>query len=339
MRRQLLAAPASCSLVLHRAPRPRLPARRHRRRAGRVPDQAERLARRSATARSSARALHRPDVHAAPRSTSSRRPVGRRRRLRRRLSPAQRGSNLGPDATRTCSHDGRASASPPTASENGLAAERRGPGRRGHRVGLGPRPAHLAGERAPAGAAGRRRARADARRRCSTLVDEHTDGPRARVPRRAGRQRARAQPRPRPTRMSRSAIAHGARRRSASTSAPRPASARPSRCSTRAGVAASAAPTSSSASSRPTAAPNTAEQLGDLEVVPAASDRLPRRDVRGDGRRRGPRPPAARSRSSTSSRTPTSRARGTRSAGRTSRSCSTPASTSSRRSTSSTSSR
>ena len=40
--------------------------------------------------------------------------------------------------------------------------------------------------------------------------------------------------------------------------------------------------------------------------------------IRGDGRRRGDRPPARRSRSSTSWRTPTSRARATRSAGRTS---------------------
>ncbi len=133
--------------------------------------------------------------------------------------------------------------------------------------------------------------------------------------------------------------AMAARRRSASTSAPRPASARRSRCSTRAGAGTSAAPTSSSASSRRTAAPKTAEQIGDLEVVPREADRVPRRDVRGDGRRRGPRPAARRSRSSTSSRTRTSPARATRSAGRTSRSCSTPASTSSRRSTSSTSSR
>ena len=68
-------------------------------------------------------------------------------------------------------------------------------------------------------------------------------------------------------------------------------------------------------------------------------DRVPRHDVRGDGRRRGPRPRRRRSRSSTSSRTPTCPGRATRSGGRTSTSCSTPASTSSRRSTSSTSSR
>ena len=53
----------------------------------------------------------------------------------------------------------------------------------------------------------------------------------------------------------------------------------------------------------------TAEQVGDLEVVPAQAARVPRRDVRGDGRRRRPRAPARRSRSSTSSRTPTCPAR------------------------------
>ena len=76
--------------------------------------------------------------------------------------------------------------------------------------------------------------------------------------------------------------------------------------------------------------------IGDLEVV-RRHDRLPRHDVRGDGRRRllARRPSRPRRRAPT----PTSRVAATRSAGRTSRSCSTLASTSSRRSTSSTSSR
>ena len=95
------------------------------------------------------------------------------------------------------------------------------------------------------------------------------------------------------------------RARCASTSAPRRASARRSPCSTRAAGAASAAPTSSSASSRPTAARTTAEQIGDLEVVPRRDGRLPRHDVRGDGRRRRPRAAGRRSRWSTSSPTPT----------------------------------
>ena len=55
--------------------------------------------------------------------------------------------------------------------------------------------------------------------------------------------------------------------------------------------------------------PNTAAQIGDLEVVPRRSIDVPGHDVRGDGRRRGPRAEARRSRSSTSSRTRTSRAR------------------------------
>ena len=83
----------------------------------------------------------------------------------------------------------------------------------------------------------------------------------------------------------------------------------------------------------------TAEQIGELEVVPRKQIALPRT---ASSRRwtstrcsRGGR----RSRSSTSSRTRTFPARATRSAGRTSRSCSRRASTSSRRSTSSTSSR
>ena len=73
--------------------------------------------------------------------------------------------------------------------------------------------------------------------------------------------------------------------------------------------------------------PNTEAQIGDLEVVPRCT--VPYRNtsfeemdvdaVLGASARR--------SRSSTSSRTPTSPAAATRSAGRTSRSCSTPGST------------
>ena len=69
--------------------------------------------------------------------------------------------------------------------------------------------------------------------------------------------------------------------------------------------------------------PQTAEQIADLEVVAAPEPRVPRDDVRGDGRRRHPRPPPAQA-LSTSSPTRTFPARATRSDGRTSRSCSTP---------------
>ncbi len=75
----------------------------------------------------------------------------------------------------------------------------------------------------------------------------------------------------------------------------------------------------------------TAAQVGDLEVVPRTRARVPRRRLRGDGRRRGARAQAAgraRRRARAHER---ARARGTRSAGRTSRSCSRPASASSRR--------
>ena len=69
----------------------------------------------------------------------------------------------------------------------------------------------------------------------------------------------------------------GPRRACASTSAPRPASARPTRCCRRRTRCARAASTSSSASSRPTAARDTEAQLKDLEVDPAPHDRVPRR--------------------------------------------------------------
>ena len=75
--------------------------------------------------------------------------------------------------------------------------------------------------------------------------------------------------------------------------APRPAWARPSPCSTRAGGAASGAPTWSSASSRRTGARRRSSQLRDLEVVPRRHDGVPRHPLRGDGRRCRPGPQAA----------------------------------------------
>ena len=78
--------------------------------------------------------------------------------------------------------------------ENGLGRRRAGARRRDHRLGLRARPAHLAGQRAPAGAA-RRARRAGCRwTRVLRLVDEATEGRPLGVPRRARRQRTRAQP-------------------------------------------------------------------------------------------------------------------------------------------------
>ena len=84
--------------------------------------------------------------------------------------------------------------------------------------------------------------------------------------------------------------------------------------------ASTAARTSSSASSRRTAGRTRRRCSTGLEVVPAAPDRVPRRGRRGDGHRRGHRPPARPSPWSTSWPTRTSRAPRARSAGRTSRS-------------------
>ena len=70
--------------------------------------------------------------------------------------------------------------------------------------------------------------------------------------------------------------------------------------------------------------PKTERELEGLEVVPRATGRLPRHRPGGDGPRRDPRSDARTSCWSTSSPTPTCRAARTRSAGRTSRRCSTP---------------
>ena len=92
--------------------------------------------------------------------------------------------------------------------------------------------------------------------------------------------------------------------RCASTSAPRRASARPTPCSTRAGAATSAAPTWSSATSRPTTGPNTLGPDPRPRGRAPHAARVPRTPVRGDGRRRRPRPQPG-SRWSTSWPTPT----------------------------------
>ena len=125
---------------------------------------------------------------------------------------------------------------------------------------------------------------------------------------------------------------------SGSTSAQRPGWARPTPCSARGTAAPSAAPTSSSGSSRPTAAAHRRDGRG-ARGRPAPDADLPRH-ARSRRWTSTPCWPAGRRwRWSTSSPTPTSPARATPSAGRTSRSCSPRASTSSPPSTSSTSSR
>jgi hypothetical protein len=69
------------------------------------------------------------------------------------LGAASVGSNLGPDQPRAARRGRRARRRLPRA-ENGLDDRCRRPGRRGHRVRLGPRPAHLPGQRPAAGAPG-----------------------------------------------------------------------------------------------------------------------------------------------------------------------------------------
>ena len=190
-------------------------------------------------------------------------------------------------------------------------------------------------------AAGGRRAGASTVDDVLDLVDDHTDRPAARVPRRGRASTSSSSTSPSTSSTLSGGVRcdawHGAR--CASTSAPRRASARPSPCSTRAGAGAERGTDVVVGFVETHGRARTAEQIGDLEVVPRRPLDVPGRDVRGDGPRRRPRPPARggpRRRAGPHQRP---RLAATRSAGRTSRSCSTPASTSSRPSTSSTSSR
>ena len=91
--------------------------------------------------------------------------------------------------------------------------------------------------------------------------------------------------------------------RCASTSAPRPASARRSPCSTRAGARFERGTDVVVGYVETHGRPTTAEQIDGLEVVPRRPLEYRGATLRGDGRRRHPRPPARRSRSSTSSPT------------------------------------
>ena len=217
--------------------------------------------------------------------------------------------------------------------ENGLGADRARAGRRRDRVGLGPRPAHLGGQRPAPGAARGRGPRARASTTCSRLVDEHTDRAPARAPRRARRQRARAQPRPRRRAVTDRRVSDERRRpptaRHAARLPRRRAGRRQDVRHARRGLAAaaSAAPTSSSASSRPTAGATPPRSSATSRSCPAARSSYRGDDARGDGPRRRPRPPPAAGARRRAGPHQRARLSATRSAGRTSRSCSTPAST------------
>ena len=274
--------------------------------AGAVRRRGQRLARRRTNGQGRRLVAARSDVHAAPQYFHPP-AVGRGRRVRR---PSEVGApRTSARPTRSCSTTSRDRVGRLPRGER-APADDAGAGRRGDRLGLGPRPAHLGRQRATC----RRRASpppaastVDAVR---SLIDDHTDGRVARVPRRARRNVLElnlaldalgADLGESPDRMAPRHAAHLPRRRAWRGQDLRHAQRGPP-------PAPSGAPTSSSASSRPTAGPTTAEQIGDLEVVPRRQRRVPRHDVRGDGRRRRAGPAARRSRSSTSSRTPTSRA-------------------------------
>ena len=214
MRAQLLAA-LRALLVFTVLLRPRLPAGRHRRVAQLAFDdkadgslvRRRRRGGRVGAARPDlhrCRVLPRPPVGGRRRgrrlgvevSTTTASPPARRRSPTRPTSPSRSGaSNLGPtnpDLLATVAERVEA-----YRDEQRPRRRRPGAGRRRHRLGLGPRPAHLGGQRPAPG-----RRVAEARGLASTtvlaLVDEHTEGPSLGVPRRGGRQRARAEPGPRP---------------------------------------------------------------------------------------------------------------------------------------------
>ena len=230
----------------------------HRHRPGRVPRQGQRLARRSATAASSARA-DRPELRR------------RRRYFHPRPSAAGDGydatassaSNLGP--TNPALLDGRRRAGRRLPARERSRRRHAGAGRRGDASGSGLDP-HISpanarlqapGCRGPRPAA-RRRARA---RRASTPTAGRSASSASR------RQRARAEPRARRG-ATRSLFSHGARH--AAHLPRRRAGRRQDLRDARRGSPAARArrPTSSSAIVETHGRPKTAAQIGDLEVVP-----------------------------------------------------------------------
>ena len=166
-------------------------------------------------------------------STSS---PGRRRparRLRRRTTDVG-ASNLGPTNARRSLEDGRRSRAVEGVPERErLGADASGPGRRGDRVGLRARPGHLGRQRR-----GSRRSgsptRGGSRRAGPQLIDDHTTGRDLGI---LGEKAVNVLALNLALdQLSRRRLVGSARwraARSVSTSVPRPASARPSRCSTR----------------------------------------------------------------------------------------------------------
>ena len=135
---------------LHRAARAGLPAGRDRRRPGRLPRQGQRLAGRG---RRRGRRLRAASARGSPPPSTS--TPGPRRPAPATTARPSGGSNLGPDQPRL-PRRGRGAGRRLPGGERPAGATR-GPGRRRDRVGLGPRPAHLGGQRPAPGAAGGRR--------------------------------------------------------------------------------------------------------------------------------------------------------------------------------------
>ena len=109
-------------------------------------------------------------------------PPPRRRRPATGYDGARPARRLEPRArpTRTCLGRGRGAGRRPTGSENGLADDAPVPGRRRHRLGVGPRPAHLASPTPSSRPPRVAEARGLTVDEVLALVDEHTDEPLAR---------------------------------------------------------------------------------------------------------------------------------------------------------------